>query len=338
MKSEGEAGNTGKPMAVDPGVEIYRGRSPGPYVPGTSWRTWWKLFNNFLVLRKVTEEKDQRLIFLQEVGNSNYELLESLLQGRELEDVELKDLRQAMERHYQPKKLILAERFGLMSKVQKPGQALHEYYAELQKAANSCSFEEIKNYRDAVVTMVFIGGLLSVETRKRLLEKEELTSKEALEQAEAFERVGENAPHLKEGPQAAGVAQVRIRNRQSIRRAQTIEQKRKPSKGPARKEFKCRVCGASGHAGYECFRKHSAYCKVCKKKGHLAATCWKSAKASRKVSRQVHWCEEPAGSSDSGEELVAHSLVKKGHAAEYGWWKPLAQMLPVKMSRTWIRE
>ncbi|XGW19810.1 hypothetical protein V3C99_003555 [Haemonchus contortus] len=207
MKSEGEAGNTGKPMAVDPGVEIYRGRSPGPYVPGTSWRTWWKLFNNFLVLRKVTEEKDQRLIFLQEVGNSNYELLESLLQGRELEDVELKDLRQAMERHYQPKKLILAERFGLMSKVQKPGQALHEYYAELQKAANSCNFEEIKNYRDAVVTMVFIGGLLSVETRKRLLEKEELTSKEALEQAEAFERVGENAPHLKEGPQAAGVAQ-----------------------------------------------------------------------------------------------------------------------------------
>ncbi|XGW34442.1 hypothetical protein V3C99_018378 [Haemonchus contortus] len=207
MKTEGEAGNTGKPMAVDPGVEIYRGRSSGPYVPGTSWRTWWKLFNNFLVLRKVTEEKDQRLIFPQEVGNSNYELLESLLQGRELEDVELKDLRQAMERHYQPKKLILAERFGLMSKVQKPGQALHEYYAELQKAANSCNFEEIKNYRDAVVTMVFIGGLLSVETRKRLLEKEELTSKEALEQAEAFERVGENAPHLKEGPQAAGAAQ-----------------------------------------------------------------------------------------------------------------------------------
>ncbi|KAK6049501.1 hypothetical protein COOONC_12994 [Cooperia oncophora] len=109
--------------------------------------------------------------FQQEVGNSNYELLESLLQGRELEDVELKELRQAMERHYQPKKLVLAERFGLMSKVQKPGQALHEYYAELQKAANTCSFEEIKNHRDAVVTMVFIGGLLSVDTRKRLLGK-----------------------------------------------------------------------------------------------------------------------------------------------------------------------
>ncbi|VDO37831.1 unnamed protein product [Haemonchus placei] len=99
-----------------------------------------------------------------------------------------------------------------------------------------------------------------------------------------------------------------MRNRQSTWRAQTIEQKRKPSKGPARKEFKCRVCGASGHAGYECFRKQTAYCKVCKKKGYLAASCWKSAKASRKVFRQVHWCEEPAGSSDNGEELVSQSV------------------------------
>ena len=59
--------------------------------------------------------------------------------------MDLKELRQTMERHYQPKKLVLAERFGLMSKVQKPGQALHEYYAELQKAANTCSFEETRS-------------------------------------------------------------------------------------------------------------------------------------------------------------------------------------------------
>ncbi|VDO30777.1 unnamed protein product [Haemonchus placei] len=42
------------------------------------------------------------------------------------------------------------------------------------------------------------------------LEKEQLSSKEALEQAEAFERVEVNAPHLKEGlqqVQPVGVAQ-----------------------------------------------------------------------------------------------------------------------------------
>lgn len=125
--------------------------------------------------------------------------------------MDLEELKTAMEKHFQPRKLVLAERFGLMSKVQKPCQSLQEFYADLQKSANSCKFEEIRNHRDAIVTMVFIGGLQSLDIRKRLLEKEELPSKEALEQAETLERVGTNAPHLKEGPQPLGVAQVRSR-------------------------------------------------------------------------------------------------------------------------------
>ncbi|PIO61098.1 hypothetical protein TELCIR_17388 [Teladorsagia circumcincta] len=104
-----------------------------------------------------------------------------------------------MASHFQPKKLVLAERYGLMSRTQRPGQTLQDYCADLQKAAATCEFEKIKDHRDAMVTMVFIGGLASVETRKRLLERENLTSKEALEAAEAFERVGKDAPHLRKG-------------------------------------------------------------------------------------------------------------------------------------------
>ncbi|VDL75433.1 unnamed protein product [Nippostrongylus brasiliensis] len=52
------------------------------------------------------------------------------------------------------------------------------------------------------------GGLELAETRKRLLEKEELSSEEVLEAAEAFERVGKNAPHLKEGITEVGVTVV----------------------------------------------------------------------------------------------------------------------------------
>lgn len=53
--------------------------------------------------------------------------------------------------------------------------------------------------------MVFNDSSEPVESRRRLLEKEELTSKKALEQAEAFVRVGAYAPHLKEGPVQLGV-------------------------------------------------------------------------------------------------------------------------------------
>nr|CDJ83443.1 Putative tick transposon [Haemonchus contortus] len=219
---------SGPTVLMDSGtLEAYRGRPPGP---------------------KVVEEKEKRLVFLQEVGNSNYELLESLLQGQELESTDLASLSNAMEKHFQPKKLVLAERFGLMSKMQKPGQSLQEFYAELQKAANGCRFEDIKNYRDAMVTMVFIGGLQSLETRKRLLEKEDLTSKEALEQAEAWERVGVNAPHLKEGPQPLGIAQVKPKRMNSkqgrVGRPQALEKNvKRLGKGPARERAACNVCG-----------------------------------------------------------------------------------------------
>ncbi|VDL82659.1 unnamed protein product [Nippostrongylus brasiliensis] len=171
-------------------LDVYRGRSPGPYVPGTPWKTWWRLFQNFLALRRVTDEGDKRLIFLQEVGAANYELLGSLLQGKQAETATMAQMEEVMEQHFQPKKLLMAENFGLMSKTQKHGQTLQEYYANLQKAANTCGFERVKDHRDMVVAMVFIGGLQSVETRKRLLEREELSSKEVLEAAEAFERDG----------------------------------------------------------------------------------------------------------------------------------------------------
>ncbi|KIH47194.1 reverse transcriptase [Ancylostoma duodenale] len=218
-----DGGTTAVPSAAtiqpDSGAqEVYRGRAPGPFVPGISWRTWWKLFTNFLTLRKVVDEKERCLVFLQE--------------GQELGATDLADLFNAMEKHFQPKKLILAERFGLMSKSQKPGQSLHEFYAELQKAANGCQFEQIKNHRDAIVTMVLIGGLQSLETRKRLLEKEDLTSKEALEHLEALKRVGINAPHLKEGPRPLGVAEfVTGRDTSPMR---TGEQQRVERKTPAK--------------------------------------------------------------------------------------------------------
>lgn len=55
-----------------------RGHAPGPHRPGQSWKTWRKQFHNFLALREVVDENKKRLIFLQEVGESNHELLETM--------------------------------------------------------------------------------------------------------------------------------------------------------------------------------------------------------------------------------------------------------------------
>ncbi|XGW10387.1 hypothetical protein V3C99_012129 [Haemonchus contortus] len=143
-----------------------------------------------------------------------------------------------------------------------------------------------------MVTMVFIGGLTSVETRKRLLEREILTSKEALEDAEAFERVGKNAPHLKEGLQEVDISVVQakkekmplmpqqslpsFRARQYPLRNRDKEQARRKVKGGNNRSpvvVQCTCCGGQGHAAYQCFKRQTSFCTVCSRPGHMARAC-----------------------------------------------------------------
>ncbi|VDL70445.1 unnamed protein product [Nippostrongylus brasiliensis] len=135
--------------------------------------------------------------------------------------------------------------------------------------------------------MVFVGGLVSLDTKKRLLEKEELSSKEA-QQAEAIERVRQRAGH------------TLSRNMGS-----------KPDKGSAREKMKCWVCDEPGHAGYECFRKEKAFCKVCKK--------------SEDPLRKSSWCEsaedlepgaEPEIEEDREVDRTEESVMMRAAACQ----------------------
>ncbi|EYC19104.1 hypothetical protein Y032_0025g1175 [Ancylostoma ceylanicum] len=297
-------------------------------------------------LRRVVDETDKRLIFLQEVGGANYELLESLLQGKELESATLEELREAMERHFQPKKLILAERFAMMSKAQKTGQTLQEYFAEVQKAANECMFEKVSDVRDAMVTIVFIGGLASVETRKRLLEKEHLTSKEALEVAEAFERVGKNAPHLKEGQSTLGISAVRTNKmpaRQSSGTAEGRSRSKKVDTRLKREAFRsvvrknddfrsvdCRICGKRGHIAANCYLRGKAHCRLCSKPGHIARTCWSKRPQAGSL-RKVNWCAESDELDSDSEESILLENVHTINMLQVG--RELTKKLVTRRSR-----
>lgn len=58
-------------------------------------------------------------MLIQEVGNSNYDLLDLLLQGEELEQVPLQELRGAMEGQRYAKEADTGWKFGLISMSQK---------------------------------------------------------------------------------------------------------------------------------------------------------------------------------------------------------------------------
>src|SRR5690606_5536401 len=118
----------------------YRGKPPGPYVPGSDWRIWLRQFSNFLTLRDVSDDKKKVLIFLNDVGAENYSILESLLPGEELEKLTYEKLTSTLTAKYKPKVLLLGERHRLVRMEQKPEQSLAEFYASLQNAAKTCEF------------------------------------------------------------------------------------------------------------------------------------------------------------------------------------------------------
>ena len=210
---------------------------------------------------------------------------------------------------------MLAERVKFWGTNKKPGQALNEYYSTLQAKARDYEFAKVTDVRDMMVGLKFVSGITNVETRKRLLEKENLLSQEALAVAEAFERVSLEAPNLHAGIPAVGVSQLTSRPKgarviQGGRGREDIKQF--PSKTKQFRSVKkssnlqkpqfCSVCGIRGHNGSNCFIKSQAFCKICRKDGHMAKAC----KTTRKSKNKVHYSETP----DSEEEEYTSSSVK----------------------------
>uniref|UniRef100_A0A7I4XW25 CCHC-type domain-containing protein n=1 Tax=Haemonchus contortus TaxID=6289 RepID=A0A7I4XW25_HAECO len=224
-----------------------------------------------------------------------------------------------------------------MSRTQRPGQTLQDYYAKLQKAAATCEFEKIKDHRDAMVTMVFIRGLASVDTRKRPLERENLTSKEALEAGEAFERVGKNAPHLKQGLQEVSISLVQaIKEKLSQKPRQNLpssrvrplsgknsvkEQPRNILKGSNNRSavlVQCTCCGGHGHAAYQCFKRQTSFWTVCSRPGHMARACRTRKANTRKVSRRIYLCAEPSTSDLDEAHSSENNIDRLTHKARQG--------------------
>ena len=238
-------------MKAIPGVETpgaveclpYRGKPPGTFVPGADWRIWARRFENFLVLRKVSDEKEKRLIFLDEIGPEMYGVLEGLLPGKELEEVPYKDLKEKMETCFKPKVLLLSERYRLIKLRQKTDQSLSEFYAEIQRTAKTCQLEKVEDARDLLVSMAFLCGMTSDETRRRAMEQSERSAAELLEIAEAYERASRGAHEVRH---AEGVHRVHTRPVVARRHDKKSDEKH------SWENIKCFACGKRGHKKDKC--------------------------------------------------------------------------------------
>ena len=260
------------------------------------------------------EEEVRIHAFLSVIGSKNFTLLRNQVSPAKPGDKSLEELFTVLRKYFEPKKVVIAERFKFFRRQQQVGESVAEYEGELRKLATHCDYGAFleQALRDRLVC-----GLTNEAAQKHLLTKANLTLEKALEIAQGMEAAESNTQEMKAGEQTA------IRNVSGA------------TGSSHRPRGECYRCGKKNHSPHECHFR-DAVCHKCGQKGHIARACRsKSSTSARTKSkkwgtdrsrRRTHHVQADRGSEgeSSDSEMSDGSLVCKIHG-------DMSRLMRVKM-------
>ena len=123
-------------------------------------------------------------VFLSAVGAQTYSLLRDLLGPAKLKDQTFQMLADTLKDHFEPKKVVIAERFHFLRRNQAPGETVAQFVAELRRLATHCNFG---GYLDEALRDQLVCGLRSETTQRRLLTTVYLKLSDAIKIAQGLE-------------------------------------------------------------------------------------------------------------------------------------------------------
>ena len=139
--------------------------------------------------------EDKRVpILLSSIGASTYALLRDLVAPDAPGTLTFRRLSEVLTAHFEPKRMVIAERFYFHKRVQAVGESIADFDVVLRKLAIHCEFGATleESLRDR-----FVCGLQHEATQRRLLSEPALTYQKALEIAKAMETADTNTKFFK---------------------------------------------------------------------------------------------------------------------------------------------
>ena len=222
------------------------------------WSAYTERFDQFILANDIQGEKKIVATFLPIVGSKTYNLLRDLLAPTKPSSRKYKELVEVLAKHYDPKPLVIAERFHFHKRDQNEGQSVAEFSAALKKASERCEFNA---FLEEALRDRFVCGLRSKNIQKKLLAEKDLTWKRACEVAQAMESAERQANKFTSGIQGMNALKSRPA------RGQAGQRQRKEQGKP------CFRCGAQ-HSPQTC-RFKNEQCHNCKNIGHISKVCRK---------------------------------------------------------------
>ena len=252
------------------------------------WSSYIERLQQYFIANKVKEDK-LRAILLSVSGAPTYKVIRNLAAPRKPTAFTFGELVEFVQSYYSPAPSTIVQHYNINTRVQKEGESVVEFVAELKKLLEHCQFNATLEdmLRDRLVC-----GIRDSRTQERLLSEPDLSFKKAYDICMATEMAEKNARDLQPKSQARSPTQAVLAVNLS-----------KSQRGGS---LKCFRCNSTQHLAPKCPHK-STDCHHYGKKGHLARACCSAKKQKaphnpRKTkfsqSQQTHHLGESGGEEE----------------------------------------
>lgn len=196
-----------------------------------------------------TDEEKHVATLLSVMGATTYGLLRNSVQPNKPKDKTFDKIVTVLKELFEPKPLLVAEKFRFNRCNQKASQPVAQYVAELKQCAANCEFSA---NLDTSLRDRFVSGIRNEACQRRLLSENDLTFAKAFEITLNMETADRDARQLRgaesETVRAASVHKVKLQGARNCYRCKG----KNHSNECHFKETKCHNCGKIGHIKKAC--------------------------------------------------------------------------------------
>ena len=197
-----------------------------------------------------------------------------------------------LKEHWQPKPSEIVQRYNFHSRVQKEGESIADYVAELRRLSEHCGFKE--STLDDMLRDRLVCGVKDTRIQKKLLAESDLTFKKAYRTVQAVEAAERQSKELQDKDEAGQPVHA-VQNKKSTDLTQG----------------NCYRCGGFRHNSSECFFKEAS-CRLCGKTGHIARECRTKTDKPKKTGSQGKPTQKLARTHRINSFTVSNTLMRWG--------------------------
>lgn len=234
------------------------------------------------------ERFKRRAMLISVIGLKAYDVLSDICSPETLSEKTYGDLAAILKGHFAPKRLLIAEQYQFHNCIQREGERVSTFAANLKHLPSTCNFG---THLNEALHDRLVCGLRNNEIQKKLF-TEEHNFNEGLKKALGAEVAEKDVATLSQ--EAATLVNKldsegcpTFRPRRPPRPPGKGKGKKSPNQNQNNSTSECLSCGKTGHPRSQCNRNYT--CHACGRSGHITDAC-------KSKSQKIHKVEEPEAS------------------------------------------